>query len=311
MNGGGKNRAAVVMSVRQRLVNISKKIGRDFDRLAQQYAIERLLLRLQQSRHSDLFVLKGAMVFVAWGVDLPRITRDLDLLSFAAPDPDLFREMFREVLDVDVGEDGLEFRKETLKASRIKEEDLYAGVRLHVFVLLGRMRIAIQIDVGTGDSLLPLPTRMTFPSLIGGDSPIMKTYNKELVIAEKLHAMVTLGALNSRLKDYFDIWFLSTTFEFEDDLLRQSIHHTFGRRGTEVPTGKPIGLTAEYLENPARVAQWNAFLRKNTLGGTTPDLGTVGREIWSFLQPVVLQEAGASGRLEWSPDLGWKNLPAS
>lgn len=280
-------KASKATSVRAKLLAIATKTGVTFDLLAQRYAVERLLVRLQRSPHERTFILKGAMVFLTWGVALPRPTRDLDLMGFVEPDTDAIARIFGEIVAVPVEEDGLAFLPKSIVAERIKEEDLYAGVRVKMRALLGSMRIDLQIDVGTGDSLVPEPIAATFPSLIGGEGPVLRSYSRELVVAEKFEAMVKLGEQNSRMKDFFDVWFLAANFDFDSNVLRDAIANTFRRRGTPLPKERPLPLTDVFTKSPTKRTQWKAFVAKSGLGSVAPSLDRAGDAIWALVEQAL------------------------
>ena len=119
-------KSAKAMSVRHRLLNRANANDQRFDLLVHRYAIEGLLKRLQKSTFDQSFVLKGAMVFLTWGVDLPRPTRDLDLMGFVKPDTQKLSLIFRQIILTPVEEDGLTFDVDSIKSEQIREENLYS-----------------------------------------------------------------------------------------------------------------------------------------------------------------------------------------
>jgi predicted nucleotidyltransferase component of viral defense system len=212
-SGSPRNIAA---SIRQKLLNIATRNGEDFGVILTRYALERLLYRLSQSSYRDHFVLKGAMLFQVWA-DVPhRPTRDLDLLGRGDPSPERCLAVFRELCDIREPEDGITFSAETASAAKIKEDQQYEGVRIKFLAHLQNVRIPIQVDVGFGDAVNP--SLLDYPTLLPMPAPRIQAYPMNSVIAEKLEAIVSLGMLNSRMKDFFDIWFLARTFPFAGDL---------------------------------------------------------------------------------------------
>ena len=151
---GDRNVAA---SVRQRLLNLSRARGADYNALLAQYAIERFLYRLSKSALVDRFVLKGAMLFRVWAADLHRPTKDLDLLGFGDPTPDAVADAVRQIVGTVVEDDGLRFDPATVTAAEIREEQEYGGIRAKLVAMLGDARIPMQIDVGFGDTIVPQP----------------------------------------------------------------------------------------------------------------------------------------------------------
>ena len=205
MPEGVKNIGA---SVRARLLWISKKKGLNFDLVLTHYAIERLLYRLAQSRHADRFVLKGAMLLMAWFDEPFRGTRDLDLLGYGDPAPDAVLDVFREVLGQEQP-DGVVFDAGTARIGRIREENDYGGLRMRVTADIAGARITVNVDVGFGDATEPPAEWLDYPVLLDMPAPRLRGYARETVIAEKFQAMVDLGMANSRMKDYYDLWVIS------------------------------------------------------------------------------------------------------
>ena len=258
----GKNIAA---SIRQRLLNIAREQRIEFQLILTRFALERFLYRLSQSNYSNDFVLKGAMLFQVWGGSLHRPTRDLDLLSFGTPDIAYFTKTIKEICDQDFSDDGLLFHSESILLERIKEEDEYQGLRATLIVTLDTARIPLQIDIGFADAIIPAPVKIDYPTLLDLPIPKLRAYSKETVIAEKFHAMVHRGIANSRMKDFYDIWVLATTYTFEENVLKNAIRATFKRRDTQIPIEAPLALTTEFAEDVTKMTQWSAFLRKGKL----------------------------------------------
>ena len=202
-------------SIRARLLERSKREGEEFQRTLVLYANERLLDRLANSSHASEFVLKGASLFVVWTGVIPRATKDVDLLGFGTPSPERLLNVFRSVLATPPTEsDGLTFNSDSLRAQSIREDAVYDGVRLTFEARLGVARIVLQVDVGFGDAVEPAPELVQVPSMLDFAVVTLRGYRREVSIPEKFHAIVALGLVNSRMKDYFDIAYLARAFEF-------------------------------------------------------------------------------------------------
>ena len=159
------------------------------------------------------------------------------------------------------------------------------GVRVTLLARLGVARISLQVDIGFGDAVFPAPEEIEYPSLLGFPCPRLRAYSQATVVAEKFHAMVELGLVNSRLKDYLDIWTILQAFEVPPETLGQAIQATFQRRKTAVPSSLPIGLSRTFATDPQKQVQWKAFLRKT---GADPNLK---------LEKVVSDLAGMIGKV--------------
>jgi len=235
-------------SVREKLRNIARQRNADFGLILVKYGLERILFRLSRSVYHDVFVLKGALLFELWTGQQYRPTRDADFLARGENSPKRFFRVFGELCSVETEPDGLGFDPDTVTAERIAEDADYEGVRVTFMVYLERAKIPIQIDIGFGDAVTPPPVENNYPTLLGSTAPRLLTYPRETVVAEKLEAMVKLGIANSRMKDFYDMEVLSRTFSFDGKSLREAIHNTFERRGTELPLdGTPLAFTLEKI----------------------------------------------------------------
>jgi hypothetical protein len=294
----------VAGSHRAKLLTLARNRGEDFQFLLGRWVVERFLYRLAGSAQKDSFVLKGAMLFLAWEGRLHRPTKDLDLLGFGNPDVRDVTHRIREVCAVPA-DDGIVFDLAGIQGERIKEDAEYEGVRVRVPASLDGARVSMQIDVGFGDLVDPPPAEVTFPVLLPLDAPVLRAYPPEAVIAEKFQAMVVLGIANSRMKDFFDVWTLAQTRRFDFELLAGSIRGTFERRRTPLPEGVPMALTGEFLEDHSKQTQWAAFGRRLGLRDLQP-LPLVGQQIADFLMPVLFASGTAnSASRTWAPGGPW------
>jgi predicted nucleotidyltransferase component of viral defense system len=271
-------------SVRQRLLNLAHVRGQPMDLLLTRYALERLLHRLSLSPHRERFVLKGAMLLVTWFDEPHRATRDVDLLGFGDASENALLTTFREIMAIEA-DDGVHFDLKNLRIDAIREELEYGGSRLRTTAALAGARIPITVDIGFGDAIAPGTEDVNLPVLLDMPAPRLRAYPPETVIAEKVHAMVALGRANSRMKDYYDVWMLTSTFDLDPERMRQAITSTFARRNTVVPNQVPDGLGDAFAEDPAKQGQWNAFVR--ALTGPVPPLGRVVADLRDRLMPVL------------------------
>lgn len=278
----------VAASVRQRLLNLSKASGVDYNQLLIRYAIERLLYRLSRSRHRNNFVLKGAMLFAIWEGSPHRPTQDLDLLGFGDRSPDRIAAVFRELCEMSVEDDGIEFAANTVGAEEIRTTDEYGGIRVRFTASLGGAIIRVQADVGFGDAITPASPESDYPTLLPNQpAPHLRVYPRETVVAEKLEAITKLGMLNTRFKDYYDLRYVANRFEFDGSVLTAAIAATFERRGTPLPPALPVGLSPAFATDPIKQTQWAAFRRRQPQQNL-PDLPDVVAEITRFVEPPML-----------------------
>jgi predicted nucleotidyltransferase component of viral defense system len=283
----------IATSIRQRLLNKARATDRPFNELLQYFAMERFLYRLSRSPHGEKFVLKGALMLAMWEVSLTRPTKDIDLLGHVPNDIDRIVSAVKEVCAQEVEPDGLDFDQDSIRGERIAEEAEYEGVRVRFHGKLGIASVTMQLDVGFGDVVVPAPVTTDYPTILDLPAPRIRGYTRESLIAEKFHTMVRRGLLNSRMRDFFDVWILSRQFDFDGGVLTAAVRETFARRDLEVAP-RPVALTAEFAADTARVTQWRGFLRKSRLEGVPGELAEVVVAIAAFLGPVaeVLHEGG-------------------
>ena len=300
----------VAASVRSRLLHLAREQQEDFGLILSRYAIQRLLYRLSQSPHAEDFILKGAQLFAVWTETPHRTTRDLDLLCRGAPVLARVEGIFRELCQQQAAPpDGITFRADSVRAEAIRETAVYDGMRVLLEYELSGARDRLQVDVGFGDAVVPPPETVVLPALLDLPAPQLRAYPREAVVAEKYEAMVALGIINSRMKDFYDVWGLARQFRFEGERLCQALGATFSRRGTPLPSEPPAALSSEFSESSEKQTQWRAFLRRTKLPAET-DLAAVVAELRAFLMPPTL--AIISGRpfpMVWSPAEQWQPRP--
>jgi len=270
-------------SVRQRLLNIAREQGRVFEVVLVAYGLERLLYRLSISKHRDSFVLKGGMLVTLWTGDQNRVTRDVDFLGFGDASEDHSISVFSQIMR-QPADDGLVYDIDRLAAEAIREEQQYGGIRLKTIANLGKTRIPIIIDIGFGDAMTVADQSITYPTLLDMPVAVIRAYPPATVVAEKFHALVSLGLANSRMKDYYDLWALLNSQSIEEGELDEAIRATFERRETDVPSALPAGLTRRFSTDPLKVQQWFAYATSIGLEGLSLENAT--DSIWSFLGPA-------------------------
>ena len=175
------------------------------------------------------------------------------------------------------------FDIDALRVELIREEIEYGGLRLRTTGALAGARITVTIDIGFGDAIEPGLDEVNLPVLLDLPQPRLRVYARETVIAEKFQAMVMLGLANSRMKDFYDVWILSRSYEFDDDRLPRAIAATFERRGTAIPLEAPVALTQPFAFDSSKQRQWAAFVRDLAIG--VPALETVVTDLAAFLMP--------------------------
>ena len=274
-------------SVKAQLQNKAKETNRPFAEVLQYYGIERFLYRVSQSKYTDKLILKGALMFTVWHVPERRTTLDIDFLALYDNQIDSIEKMIKDFCKTTVVQDGLVFDPANVKGQRIKEDAEYEGVRVKFLGLLDRSRIPMQIDIGFGDSIYPKAKEIEYPVILDLPKPKIKGYPAESVISEKFEAMVKLGLLNSRMKDFYDIWLMMRQFKFSGSKLAEALKRTFEHRKTPLPEKSPLFAEEIYDEKSDRQTLWKAFLAKGEIQHAPEKLSVVANDIEGFLiQPI-------------------------
>ncbi len=303
-----KKKTNIGHSVFQRLLNIARSQGADFNLLLYRYGMERFLYRLSISAHSKKFILKGASMFLVWKGQNFRVTKDADLLYAEAAESGDIIHIFKEVCSLPIEEtDGIRFIPDTISTMPIREEQAYGGMRVTLTAFLLKARIPLQIDIGFGDIVTPAPEAINYPTLLDAPHPVLLAYPRYTVVAEKLEAMVRLSMANSRMKDFYDVWLMSRLFEFEGQTLCKAIQNTtFRCRSMPLPKGQPTAFTFEFRKDAQKQIQWRAFIRNSKPENVPKNLEMVIERISDFLMPVM--DAAREGKpftCFWPADGYW------
>lgn len=243
-------------------------------------------------------------MFLVWGVSVYRPTRDIDFLGFTTNDLDSIARIVQEVCFQEVEPDGIAFDGSTVQSVRIKEDADYEGVRVNLVGYLGKAKIPLQIDVGFADVVSPAPIMLDYPTILHMPAPHLRGYPPESVVAEKFQALVFLGSVNSRMKDFYDLWVLASQFDFDGRKLQLAIVNTLKRRNTMIPDESPVGLRSAFaVENQA---QWQAFIRRNNLENAPNSLIEVTSVLNNFLNPLIHTTTdGENFKARWKSGGPW------
>ncbi len=221
---------------------------------------------------------------MTWFDEPFRSTRDLDLLVYGDSAPEAVLNIFKEVLDQE-HPDGVLFDTKTVRINRIRLFNEYGGLRIRSTAHIGGARIVVNVDIGFGDATEPCTEWLDYPILLDMPAPRVLSYARETVIAEKFQAIVNLGMINSRMKDYYDLWMISQTFEVDQSRVAEAIAATFTRRGTAIPEIVPEGLSSNFSEDTVKRQQWESF--KRDLKFDPGSLDRVVETLKLFLMPAA------------------------
>lgn len=248
-------------SIKDRLKNLAKQDGSTMQEKLVTYAIERTIYRLSISPYNERFTLKGGIfLYALFDKQFSRVTRDIDLLGqYISNDINEISNVFREIFSISC-DDALMFDLNSLSVDSITEFKEYHGVNVNIIAFLDRTKIPVSIDVGFGDIVYPNRIKMKFPSLLSMEEPIVYAYSLYSAIAEKFEAIVSLGYINSRYKDYYDIYVLASEFNLSGELLKEAVVETFSHRNTGFKD--MVVFEKTFINDSLRESRWNAFIKK-------------------------------------------------
>jgi len=221
---------------------------------------------------------------VAYDIPVVRPSKDID---FKGEDTSnglgQIEEVVQDIAEINL-KDGVEFNPEDIDVEQITEDSEYDGVRITISATVAGDRHRLQLDVGFGDIIVDGPVDMEYPAMLEFSPPNIKVYSIESSIAEKLEAIVSLGTFGSRMKDYFDVWFLINNHELKRDRLKKAIAATFSKRQTPVDDFEYI-FSEEFKTNSNKHQQWQAFLNRTSIE-SDKEFQRVIEEIESFIKPL-------------------------
>ena len=265
---------------------------RPVDEYLQFYVLECFLGRLSRSRYAERYVLKGGALLAAFGERRP--TRDIDFLAQGQTNhPAAVLAAVNEIASIDIDE-GVTFDLTTAKATPIRDEDIYPGVRVTISTHLWTARTQFHIDVNVGDPIHPAPSVIEVPRLLGGQLTVLG-YPLGMVFAEKIVTAIARGTQSTRWRDFADIYLLARRHQIDGGQLTRSIREVAAHRGTE------LAPLSEVLDDYGRIGQgqWSAWLRRQQMVGRLPvQFDDVVAAVMIFADPAI---TGTSAGHQWLP----------
>lgn len=248
-------------SVKARLKNIAVKDGATMQDKLITYALERSIYRLSVSKYVDRFTLKGGIfLYALFDKQFARATRDIDLLANRIPnDVEKMYKIFQDVFSID-SDDALRFDINSLNVNSITEFKEYHGVNVSINAYLNRTRIPVSIDIGFSDVVYPDRIEMDFPAILDMDEPRIFAYSVYSVISEKFEAFVSLGLINGRYKDFYDIYILANRFDLSGSELQKAVQETFSHRHTSFDD--IVVFEDDFVNDYTRNNRWKSFIKK-------------------------------------------------
>ena len=285
-------------SVKARLKQYAVDTGHTFQEALVYYGLERTIYRISISPYADHFVLKGGIfLYAIFDRKYERATTDVDLLARRISNSsEEMKSVFAEILTQEV-DDALSFDPGSITVENITEFKEYHGLHVSAIGYLDRTRVPVGIDIGYGDVVYPDAVKMDFPVMLNMDAPSVYAYSLESSVAEKLEAIIHNGFLNSRYKDFYDIYVLSKRYTFSYAALNAAVKETFKNRGTEMNINT-AAFTDEFLNDSMHQKRWASFLKKKKAIIQVP-MDEAIRQIKLFTRPLFAEDVSLK---MWSPE---------
>lgn len=294
-------------SLMAKLRNTAKSMGIPMENVLRRYAYDRLLSLISKSNERENFCLKGGILLSAiFNGDMARPTEDLDFngmeLGLSIND---FEHVLTEICNAHDGLDGLAFETEKIKVLRDRE-GIVPGGKIMMPATIGKTRIRMLIDIGYGNAITPTTHTMEIPTILPSliPPPRISVYPAETTIAEKMHAMARHGIINTRIKDYYDIWRLSEHFSFDGEDLVSAVRNTFIQHGDEIPK-EFDAMSTDFSRLPTNKKQWNEFTKLSKAGEDLTFEDAV-EKVRNFLLPVIEACHGGPAVGYWDPETCWQ-----
>ena len=272
--------ADIAASVLARLKNKAAESGRTYQLCLQLFCQEEFLRRLEKSKYADNLILKGGLFIYSVTNFDSRVTVDVDFLLRKVPNtPEELKPVLEEIIGTSTGNDFIGFEIKEIAPIAVAKK--YAGIGVSIVARIKNTRTPFSIDFGVGDVIVPKQEKRKIPTQLDNfPAPTVNTYSLETTIAEKIDAILSLMEFSSRMKDYYDIYYLANRFDFDGATLTKALKKTFENRGHVFTVGQ-FEQVIGFVNDEAMQKKWNAFCRK--IDTDTGDYGIVLRKINNFL----------------------------
>lgn len=296
--------ADIAASVLARLKNKAAESGRSYQLCLQLFCQEEFLRRLEKSKYAENLVLKGGLFLYSLTDFDSRVTVDVDfLLRKIHNTPEQLKTVLEEIIATETGNDFISFEIKNVVPISVAKE--YPGIAASLVAKIKNTRTPFSIDFGVGDVIVPKQEKRKIPTQLDDfDSPTVNTYSLETTVAEKLDAILGLMEFSSRMKDYYDLYYLANKFDFDGATLAEALKRTFENRGHQF-TMEQFERVMAFGDDDAMQKKWTAFCRK--IDTKTDDYSTVLKTIDIFLvKPFTASVEGMVLTQKWSAaNVGW------
>ena len=290
--------ADAAAAVLARLKNKANESGRTYQLCLQLFCQEEFLRRLEKSKYVDNLVLKGGLFIYAITDFDSRVTMDVDFLLWKVPNtPEQLKTVLEEIITVPAGNDFVTYEIKGIAPIAVTKK--YAGIGASLVARIKNIRTPLNIDFSVGDMIVPKQEKRKIPTQLEDfTAPMINTYSLETTVAEKIDAILNLMEFSSRMKDYYDIYYLANKFDFDGALLAEAMKKTFANRNHSF-TVEQFEQVMAFDGDEAMRKKWKAFCRKTDI--KTDDYSTVLKAIRSLLsEPFAAAVEGRNYVTRWS-----------
>ena len=295
--------ADIAASVLARLKNKAAESGRSYQLCLQLFCQEEFLRRLEKSKYSENLVLKGGLFIYSLTDFDSRVTVDVDFLLRKIPNtPEQLKSVLEEIIAIETGNDFVIFEIKDVAPIAVAKK--YAGIGASVVARIKNTKTPFSIDFGIGDVIVPKQEKRKIPTQLSDfEAPTVNTYSVETTIAEKIDAILSLMEFSSRMKDYYDIYYIANKFNFDGKVLTEALKKTFANR-EHIFTVEQFEQVIGFADDDAMQKKWKAFVRK--IDAKTDDYSTVLNTIKAFLaEPFTASIEGKDFSKQWTADGQW------
>ena len=294
--------ADIAASVLARLKNKAKESGRSYQLCLQLFCQEEFLRRLEKSQYTENLVLKGGLFIYSVTDFDSRVTVDVDFLLREVPNtPEQLQTVIETIISTPTGNDFVTFEIKDITPIAVAKK--YAGIGVSLVARIKNTKTPFSIDFGVGDVIVPKQEKRKIPTQLDDFiAPTVNTYSLETTIAEKIDAILSLMEFSSRMKDYYDIYYLANKFDFDGATLTEALRKTFENRG-HIFTSEQFEQVMAFDSDKAMQKKWKAFVRK--IDTKTDDYSTVLKIIKDFLtEPFIAAVVGKKFNEKWTATNG-------
>ena len=289
--------ADMAASVLARLKNKAAESGRSYQLCLQLFCQEEFLRRLEKSKYAENLVLKGGLFIYSLTDFDSRVTVDVDFLLRKIPNtPEQLKAILEEIIAVETGNDFVVFEVKDVAPIAVAKK--YAGIGASVVARIKNTKTPFSIDFGVGDVIVPKQEKRKIPTQLSDfEAPTVNTYSVETTIAEKIDAILSLMEFSSRMKDYYDIYYIANKFDFDGKVLTEALKKTFANREHGF-TVEQFEQVIGFADDDAMQKKWKAFVRK--IDAKTDDYSTVLKTIKAFLaEPFAAAAKNTEFTAQW------------